>query len=373
MKNIVSIIVVVLILIGGYFALNKKQESKNIPTIKIGVIAPLTGARADAGEYTKNALELAKVEINKKFQKYTFDFILEDSQYEPLVAVSALNKLINLDGVKYVIGPYGSSEVMAAGPIAEQSKVMLLTPGAQTDEVSFLGDYIFRIIHHSSQEVPVFAPFVAQKMKGATLHFLTLNTAITDPYLKVFLPEIESRGKKTGLIERFDAKSADFRTELIKFKNANASDIFLIATPKHVAIIMQQAKDLGLNAQFYNIGVEGPELLSAKNNVTEGLFYPYSYDNSSSEPSIEKFYTDYTARFGSSPDTVAANTYDAAILLADCINEVGDDSLKVKECLYSVKDFEGAGGKFSIDSKGDAIKNIFVKTIRNGQFVKLEN
>lgn len=372
LKMVIWLIVLILVV----FVISKifgEEKVVTAETISIGVLAPLTGPRADAGEFTKNALALAEEEIqNNQDLQYKLKFLHEDTKYEPPVAVTAFRKLLDFDKVQYVIGPYGSSEVLAVAPVAEQSKVVLVVTGAQSDEISQLGDYIFRIIHNSAQEAPIFAKFVAGKMKSDTLHFLAINTAITDPYLKSFTPSFEAEGKKIGVVEKFAQTATDFKTELIKIKSQNPTDIFLLASPKLAGLIIKQANELGIHAQFYNIGVEGPDLVGIAGPLAEGLLYPYSYDNHSSEPRIKDFYQKYMDRFGKEPDTIAANSYDAAFMLSHCLEENGNDVEKVKSCLYTIKDFNGASGIFSIDQNGDAIKNIFVKTVRDGTFVRYE-
>lgn len=368
-RVILWLVVLAVIVVGG-FAVNRQKGTE---TIKIGVIAPLTGVRADAGEFTRNALAVAEEEINADTaRRFKAQFLFEDSKYEPAPAVSALRKLIDVDGVRFVIGPHGSSEVLATAPIAEQARVILIAPASQTSEVSQAGDYVFRVIHNSAQEAPISALFVARRMKSDTIHFLALNTAITDAYLKDFAPVFEKAGKKIGLVEKFDSKAGDFKTELVKIKSKNPTDIFLIATPKHAGLILKQANELGVKVQFYNIGVEGPDIIQIAGPAAEGLLYPYSYDSARKDESVTRFYVVYSARFKREPDTIAANVYDAAFLISNCVEKVGDDVEKVKQCLYETKDFNGASGVFSIDENGDAVKNIFFKTVKNGQFVRVE-
>lgn len=373
MKNTFSIIVVILVIIGGYFLLNKNKEVQNISSTKIGVLLPLSGSRADAGELSKNAIEIAKEEISAdKERKNKLEFIYEDTKYEPQTAVSAATKLIDLDKVHYIIGPGGSSEALAVAPIVEKSKVVLIVHGAQSDEISDAGDYVFRIVHNSRQEAPIFAEFVSENMKGNKLHFLAMNTAAIDSYLKNFTPTFEAGGKTIGKVEKFDTKVIDFKDLLIKLKSENPTDIFILAVPKQTGIILKQAGELGIKVKFWGIGSEGSEITQIGGSMAEGYTYPYSYDHTMAGERVKKFYDKYIEKFGKQPDALAANAYDATYLLSDCIEKVGDNSEKVKQCLYSVKDFEGAGGKFSIDSKGDAIKEIFIKTVKNGQFIKLE-
>src|SRR5687768_14298707 len=112
-------ILLFLIIILGLIGLAKKSKPSSEGSITVGVIAPLTGVRADAGEYTVNAITIAKEEINNDpKRKYKLNFLIEDSKYEAPAAVSAIQKLITLNKVKYVIGPYGSSESLAVAPIA---------------------------------------------------------------------------------------------------------------------------------------------------------------------------------------------------------------------------------------------------------------
>ena len=100
--------------------------------------------------------------------------------------------------------------------------------------------------------------------------------------------------------------------------------------------------------------------------------YPYSYESAGNSGKIKRFYDTYTTRFASEPDTVAANVYDAAFLIAGCVERVGDEVEKVKQCLYEMNDFNGASGVFSIDENGDAVKAIFFKRVKDGQFVKYD-
>lgn len=370
-KIILGIVVIIIAIAGVWYEINKKPAEKE--AIKIGVVEPLSGSRADAGEYVKNALLLAEEDINNDSRrKYKISFIYEDSKYEPQTAVGAITKLRNLDKVHYVIGAQGSSETLAIAPIAETSKIILITPGSQSDEISKAGDYIFRTIHNTAQEAPIFAETVARRMKSDTIHFLALNTDATPSYLKHFQPAIEQKGKRVGIVEKFDPKETDFRTQLLKIKAENPADIFLIATPKNAGMILKQSGELDIKAQFYNIGVEGPELIQIAGGAAEGLVYPYSYDIQSESAYVKNFHQKYLDRYKRENDTVAANAYDAAYLLSNCFEKVGDNVEKVKNCLYQTTNYEGASGKFSIDQNGDAVKQFIIKTIKNGQFVKYE-
>lgn len=375
-KTIIGVIIAAIVIgLGVWFLTqNNKSTSGEVTMVKVGLLMPLTGPRADAGEFSKNALMLAQEKINNNTKtRYKVTFLQEDSRYEPTVAVSAIRKLIDIDKVQFVIGPHGSSEVLAVTPIMEEAKKILIVPAAQSDEISKAGDYIFRLIHNTAQEAPAFATFVARNMESDTLHFLAVNTAITDSYLKYFRPTFEKEGKKIGLVEKVDPKAVDFKTELLKIKSQQAKDIYLLSTPKQVGIALKQAHDLGIVARYYSLGVEGPDTVKNAGEFADGLLYPYSYDVNSAQDSVQEFSAAYRTRFGGDPDTIAANTYDAALLLSRCFESVGVNVEDVKNCLYQTKDFDGAGGTFSIDQNGDAVKPLIIKTIKNGAYIKAQD
>ena len=342
--------------------------------ISVGIIAPLTGLRSDAGNYIKNGVELAVGEVNSS-SKYNFKFkvLYEDSKYSAKESVTAFRKLKNISKVDFIIGPYSSSSVLAVAPLAEETNTLLIIPGAQSDEISEAGDNIFRLIHNARQEAPFFAEEISKRMKSDTLHLLVLQTAFTYSYLKHFKPALKKHAKKIGLIEEYAPEATDFRSHLLRIKEKKPTDIFLFATPLHAGHILKQAAEISLNVQFYNIGVEGPELLELAGKHAEGLLYPYSYDVDSKQPEILSFTKSYYKQYKSEPDTVAANSYDGVKLLADCINSYGVDVSKVKDCFYAVDSFAGASGTFKIDEQGDAVKKLLVKQIRNGKYTRADS
>jgi branched-chain amino acid transport system substrate-binding protein len=342
-------------------------------TVKIGVLAPLTGPRADAGRYMQNGLELARQNINQsKDKRYHLEFIFQDTAYNPRTAVSGFHTLKDVHGVSYIVGAGGSSETLAVAPLAERTATILITPSSQSHVISSSGDYIFRLIHNTAQEAPFFAKFVARKMRGDVLHFVALQTDITPSYLANFVPTLQQAGKKIGLIQEFGAEERDFRTFLLRIKQQKPTDIFLLVLGGAVGAALQQAHELGIEAQFYTLGVESTDWMRIAGTLTEGILYPYSYDSGSTEAAVAVFQRRYRQMFGELPDAVAANSYDAAALLSGCFERVGTTVESVKTCLYQTKNFLGAGGTFSIDSNGDAVKRLYVKTVRDGQFALVE-
>ena len=341
--------------------------------ISIGVISPLTGVRADAGAYSVNGLKIALDELNDTpGLKHSIRLIAEDSRYDPKTAVSAFMKLTEMDKVRVIFGPYGSGEVAAVAPLSEKAGVILILPGAQSPEISGAGKLIFRLIHNAAQEAPFFADFTAGHMQGDTLQVIAAQLPVTGAYFAVFRPRLEKLGRKFGEIEEFEVQNTDFRPQLLKIKQRRPTDIYAFGAPVNVGQILSQARQLGIRARWFGLGVEGPEIVRQAGPAAEGLLYPYSYDSADESAAIREFLLKYRSRFGEDPDAIAANSYDGLKLLSGCFEAAGTEVAAVAACLYRTRDYPGAGGVFSINSEGDAERRLIVKTVRHGRFVRYQ-
>ena len=373
-KIIVGIIAVILIVVGiSYFGKNSSQPSSKEP-IKIGVILPLTDASADAGEYIKNGLDIAEREINgSPKNKYKISLIFEDSQYKGDKAASAAQKLINIDGVKYIIGEYGSSQTLAIAPIAEANKVILISPASQTEKITTAGDYIFRTQITTKQDADFFARPVFEKIGNEKLAILSINTDYGISYINNFSDAYNKLGGVIGFVEKLDIKNTDFRISLLKAKENGARAILLVGNRQFNGLVLKQKNELGLEFRFFASSVtEGKELIDVAGTLAEGLLYPYPFDDESDVSSQKSFQDKYIKEYREKSEMLGANGYDSLILLSNCFEKVGNNAKKVKQCLYLVKNYQGASGILSFDENGDVSKPFILKTVKNARFVKYE-
>ncbi|MDD5148725.1 MAG: penicillin-binding protein activator [Candidatus ainarchaeum sp.] len=354
-------------------AQNPQQPSAK-ETIKVGILTPLSGARAEAGEYSKRGLDFAVQEINSdNSKKYSVELAFEDTQYDPKLAVTAFQKFRDIDGLKFVIGPYGSSEVLAIAPLAEQGRIILLTSSSQSTDVTNAGDYIFRSQISVGQEAPFWADFIYRKIGSKPLHLLLINTDYGESYQKNFVPAFEKLGGKIGVVEKFGSGDTDFRTALSKIKDSETGGILMVTMPKSAGLILKQAKEMGIETSFFASSVfEGQELFDAAGGAEEGIVYPYPYDVESADTAMKTYKEKYYAKYNEIPEMISANAHDALMLLDYCFEKTGNDVEKIKACLYSIKDFEGASGTITFDKNGDVTKPLIVKIVKNGKFVKYE-
>lgn len=139
-------LVAVAVLVGIIlFVVATHQGQANV--VKIGAILPLTGDAAQYGKACQRGMDFAAEQLNARNDANgkTLSIVYEDSQAVPTAAVSAINKLIAVDGVKLVIGDMFSSTTLAIAPIAQRKHIVLISPTASAQAISRTGDHVFSI------------------------------------------------------------------------------------------------------------------------------------------------------------------------------------------------------------------------------------
>jgi len=124
-------------------------------TIKVGVIGTLTGYGAYYGEQEVKGILLARDEINSAggIDGKLIELVVEDSQSSPAVSITALQKLISVDNVQYVIGDSWTSTTVAMVPVANENEVILISPIAILDNLGEF-EYFFRTIPNTKFRIP---------------------------------------------------------------------------------------------------------------------------------------------------------------------------------------------------------------------------
>ena len=112
----------------------------------IGAMDALTGVAESYGNPLHQAKLLAVEEINAAggINGRMLELIVEDSKCAAQDAITAYNKLTDVDGVKIILGTTCSGSMLGAAPLAEKDGVVLLSASATSPDIASAGDYIFR-------------------------------------------------------------------------------------------------------------------------------------------------------------------------------------------------------------------------------------
>ena len=372
----------VTVLFLGYCALARSQEplqagpesgshaQGTTVQVRIGTVLPLTGSYAEYGQNVLTGLQIAAEEMNRS-GSLRLHLLAEDDQANPGKAVSALQKLISVDHVRFVIGGFTSSCSEAMYPIAERSGVLMFSPSTSTPNLTEDTPLFFRNWPSDGDQARVFAEETINRFKKKSASVLYSNSEYGVDVAALFREAYEGIGGKVAIEASYKPKATDFRGQIKRFLANPAECIWLFGYYSEMDHFLKQARELGLRTQFFGQeGIEGEELLKIAGEGAEGVIYFVpAFDPGGESPKVHRFVRTFEAKRGHKPDVVAAHAYDALYILAESIQAVGLDPRTVAQHLPTVKDFPGVAGLTTLDKNGDAKKPLMVKTVRNGKFV----
>ena len=346
--------------------------------IPIGVVLPLTGPlAAPYGVPMQRGFELAREEINKSGQLNSakISFVTEDDQGTVKNAVEAYNKLIRQYGVPVILGPANSSQVREAFPIAQQNRVVAISSLSSASGLSAIGDFNFRISLTTDVLVPSGIRITQEKLrytKVATIYD-DMDLYSTDSN-KVVREALTANGVEILTTETYQTGETDFSAQLTRIKASNPDAIFISALAPEMIKIMIQGRRLGIPTDVPFIV---PDLtkdeVDAAGDAAEGAIAFTSWTSTADTPGNQDFIQNYQAKYNSEPSPWAAQSYAALYILAEAIaNAQSTDATAIRDALANIKNFDTILGKFSFNAFGDAVYDLMVLTVQNGNFEVFE-
>lgn len=365
------IVLGIIVVIALAIVLILTQTKKEPKVIKIGAILPLTGDAAVYGERLKEGIELSKYVFEKQTNK-KISIQFEDSKMDPKEAVNAFYKLEQLN-IKFIIGPYSSSEVLAVAPIAEKKHILILSPGASSPKITDAGDYIFRIVASDLYDGKVLAYYAKKELKANSAVIVYINNdyglGVEDTFKKNF--ELIQGNILASM--SFEPNNTDFRTYLLKIKKAKPDIVILIGF-KEIGFFLKQMGELGLSFNVLTTGLfENPDIINIAGRFAENVYYTMPYfDINGSDKVVVDFRKYFSELYpNKQPSIEHALGYDALNVLLNAISDTQGSVENVKEKLYSTRNFPGVAGAITFDANGDVIKPYGIKQYKNGVFTWL--
>jgi branched-chain amino acid transport system substrate-binding protein len=387
MKKILILLIALTLSIYSALMIGCSKTDPN--TIKIGVIAELTGDIPAVGASCRNAAEMAVAEINKdggiplSDKKYKVDLIIEDNAGKADQSASSAQKLITQQKVTAIVGPNASRYTLPAAEIAETSKVVLITPWSTAPKATLDSKtgaskkYVFRSCFIDPFQGRVIAKFTLDNLKlkkAAVLYDVAseYNKGIAEYFKEVY----EQNGGKVVAFETYTTNDKDFSSQLTKIKKAGPEIIFLPNYYSEVPLQIQQAKRLGITVPFIGSDSWGSEeLVKLCGKDCNDYYFSTHYAADASTAATKKFIENYKAKYGTTPDDVAALTYDSFGLIFQALKTAGrNDRQALRDALAKIPQYEGVTGNMQFkEGSGDPIKSAVILKIKDGKFTWFAN
>jgi len=248
----------------------------------------------------------------------------------------------------------------------------MVTPSSTNPKVTQVGDYIFRVCFTDIQQGEADAKFAAKslKMKRAALLYDVRNDYSVGLRL-VFAQKFKEFGGEIVAEQSYSEGDSDFRAQLTQLKSANPEVIYVPGYYTEVGTIARQSRDLGISAPLLGgDGWDSPRLWEIGGKALNGCYFSNHYSVDDPSPAVQKFVADYKAKYGATPDALAALGYDAAKILADAMTRANSsDGAKVRTALADTKGYAGVTGTITIDKDRNAVKPVVMLKVQDGKFV----
>ncbi|WP_319542232.1 ABC transporter substrate-binding protein [uncultured Pseudodesulfovibrio sp.] len=360
------------------------EEKSN--TIKIGFNLPLTGDIPEVGEGSKNAAEMYLKDINDAGglevggQKYMLEFVYMDNESKAESATNVALKLIDQENVVAIIGPNSSKQAVPAGGTCNDNRVPMISPWSTNPNTTLDRPWVFRAAFLDPFQGPVVADFAAKKFAAKTAAVIfDVSNDYSKGLAEIFKTSWEAKG--LGPVVAFEShgtKDQDFSAQLTTVIAANPDFIFVPDNYNQVALIIQQARDLGYTGPFMGSDAWGtPDLIKLCGDVCYGNFFSTHYAAAGAKGATKIFIDRYEKAYGATPADYAALTWDSIGIMIEAIKNAGkveSDPVAmrkaIREGLSAIKSFDGITGSSKFDAQGDPIKcAVVVKISDQGEFV----
>jgi branched-chain amino acid transport system substrate-binding protein len=339
--------------------------------VRIGVFMSTTGSTAAFGISSVNGITMAADEVNAAggINGKKVELLVQDDRSDASEAATIVTKFVTQDQVHAILGEVASSRSIAAAPIAQNAKIPMLTPSSTNPEVTKKGDFIFRSCFIDPVQGAAIAQFAAKTLgaKNAAIMVDRKNDYSTG-LEKVIKATFERMGGTIVATQSYQEGDQDFNAQLTSLKGSNPEVIFVPGYYNDVGLIAKQARDKGITVPLVGgDGWDSTQLYAIGGTALNGSYFTNHYSPYDTDPRVQKFVTDYKARFGSIPDALAATAYDAAKIMFDAIKRANSlEGTAIRDALAATKEFPGVTGTVTFNKDRDAVKPIVMIEIKDG-------
>jgi len=350
MKKIIKLALVLLSTIGLILGTTSTSFSKvEGDKIILGAAVSLTGKYSSNGVHTQNGYNMAVDRINSMGgvkvggKTYKFDIIYYDDESNPKRAAQLAERLINQDGVEFMLGPYSSGLTKAMAPVTEKYGVPMVEANGASRSLFTKGyKYLFAVLAPANLYLDVAIRTAVELNGGKPVNIAMAfeQDAFSQDVRLGIVDAAEDTGSKIVIDDKLPKELNDMAATLAKVK-ATKPDVLVVSghTKGALTAIRQIAemkvdvpmlamthcdaaklsKQHGKNAQYALCASQWHKTLTYKDKwFKDGM----TYDK------------DFTEMFGYAPPYQAAESSAALLVFKDAFERANSfDQKKVRDAL----------------------------------------
>jgi branched-chain amino acid transport system substrate-binding protein len=355
-------------------AMSRAAVAQSSEPITLGVSGPLTGPNAQYGAQWKQGFDLALDEIHASGgidgRKLVYTF--EDSQSDPRQSVAIAQKFVSDPKIVMELGDFSSPASMAASPIYQRAGLVQFGFTNSHPDFTKGGDFMWSTSVSQADEQPLLARY-AVSLGLKKLAILHLNTDWGRTSRDYFANAAKELGAEVVISEGYIPDERDFRSTLVRARDANPDGLILISYYSDGALIARQARQAGLKQTICAASsVYSPKFLELGGEAVEDVHLGTRYFPNDPRPAVQKFVSGFKAKYnGQEPDAFNAYSYDAMNVAAAVVRIGGTDRRAIRDAFTKVHDVSTVVfGPASFDVASRRVKGAMNAelVVRKGQF-----
>lgn len=341
--------------------------------IKIGVIAPVTGDRAEGGKSVWLSFEIAVQDINEKggVLGRQVELVREDSKGDSKEAVELAKKMVDNKDIVAVLGPMTSAEAIACSPIFDEGGLVELAPVASNNEYAVMSPWSFTVAGCQSAEMPYFVEKILSEYSDTkSVGVIYVNDDWGVSSIESLTPACEKAEIEITTAENFAAGEKDFTAILTKIRQTNPESLVIMTQAAEGSLILNQVAAMGWDVNTIGVGaMYSDQVIQLAGEKANGLVAPSCFFLSEDDAPAWEYATKFEKEAGFKPTIHGPLSYDAALVLCDAIERAGStDREAIREALQATKGFKGLAGDYEFTEDGDMIRQYRVLQVEDGQW-----
>jgi len=345
-------------------------------SVKLGVLAPLTGTNAEYGKGFQVATKMAADEINAAGGAGGYKITLEvkDSKGDQKESSDLARQFCDDEEVMAIIGDFTSGACMANAPIVDEAGLVQLSPTASNPLYASMSDYCFSIMGRQDGEAPFFARYILQKYMGAkNVGIIYINSDWGVSCYDNFKKEADAIGLEIVEAVSYVQDEKDFSSLITKLRAANP-EVVLIMDQGAVPMVINQIRATGWDVAITTLGPGTSEqLIKLTGKNSEGLLLSTPFFFDPDDPELTAWKNEFTEKAGFEPTVHPAVAYDCVYLLKDAIERCdGNVTRQAIRDNLATGNVTGITGPIKFNPSGDITRVYLICGVENGRYVVKE-
>lgn len=363
------------------FAFSFSAYAENV--IKLGSAMSFTGSKSRTGKLYVDSYKFAVNKVNEmggvnvNGKNYKLDLVFYDDKSEPTESARLVEKLITVDKVNFLLGPYSSGITIPNSIVARRYRIPMIEGGGASSKIFNKGnEYIFGTLPRAEDYFRSTVEFLTkQEPKPSKIAILYADDKFDVSVGEGAKAAAEEMGFEVVEFEKYSEGASDFTSAITKAKRAGAEATLVAGHTEEAINFIQQSKELNYSPNLLGLTV-GPSEADFRKALGDDANYIYGVASWSAEMNFEgslfentqAFVKQFTDKFGYDPDYHNASAIADIAIYVDAIERAGTlDPQKVRDAIASTSGLKTIYGPVDFMDNGQIIGSSVVLQILNGK------